>query len=289
MSIWVGEHSRIIVQGITGKSARLHTEQMVKYGSQIVGGVSPRRNGKHYMGIPIYDTMAKAVEETGANTSIIFVPAPYAAGAIKEAIDTEIELVICVTEHIPLHDMLDVHHYLKGKKTRLIGPNCPGIITPDKSKIGIMPSDIHQKGSIGIVSRSGTLTYEAVAVISNKGWGQSTAVGIGGDPIKGTDFIDVLMAFNEDKETEAVVLIGEIGGNSEEKAAEWIKKNMKKPVVAFISGRTAPKGKRMGHAGAIISGNSGTAESKIEAFESAGVPVAMTFSDIVPQLIKVLK
>jgi len=289
MSIWVGEHSRIVVQGITGKAARYHTEQMIKYGSKIVAGVTPNKKGQTVHGVPVFDTVAEAVENTMANTSIIFVPAPFAAGAIKEAIDNELEFVICITEHIPVHDMLKIKQYLKGKKTRLIGPNCPGIITPDDTKIGIMPGEIHKKGKIGVVSRSGTLTYEAVSALTSAGMGQSTAIGIGGDPLNGTDFIDVLKAFNDDTETEAVIIIGEIGGDGEEKAADWIAEHMKKPVVAFISGRTAPSGKRMGHAGAIVSGNSGTAISKIEAFNIAKVPVAMTFSELIPTLLKALK
>jgi len=289
MSIWVGEHSRIVVQGITGKAARYHTEQMIKYGSKIVAGVTPNKKGQTVHGVPVFDTVAEAVENTMANTSIIFVPAPFAAGAIKEAIDNELEFVICITEHIPVHDMLKIKQYLKGKKTRLIGPNCPGIITPDDTKIGIMPGEIHKKGKIGVVSRSGTLTYEAVSALTSAGMGQSTALGIGGDPLNGTDFIDVLKAFNDDTETEAVIIIGEIGGDGEEKAADWIAEHMKKPVVAFISGRTAPSGKRMGHAGAIVSGNSGTAISKIEAFNIAKVPVAMTFSELIPTLLNALK
>ncbi len=284
MSIWVNQETRLVVQGITGSAARYHTEQMQAYGTNIVAGVTPGKGGTKMMDIPVYNTMREAVRETQANTSVIYVPAPFAADAIIEAIDAKIDLVVCITEHIPVQDMMKVKHYLKGSSTRLIGPNCPGIITPDQTKIGIMPGHIHKKGTIGIVSRSGTLTYEAVSVVSNAGLGQSTAVGIGGDPINGTDFIDVLKAFNEDSETEAVIMIGEIGGDAEENAATWIKANMKKPVVGFISGKTAPKGKRMGHAGAIISGNSGTADSKVTAMESAGIAVAERLSDIIPKL-----
>ncbi|GAU75903.1 succinate--CoA ligase subunit alpha [Fusibacter sp. 3D3] len=284
MSIWVNQKTRLVVQGITGSAARYHTEQMQAYGTKIVAGVTPGKGGTKVFGIPVYDTMREAVQKTQANTSVIYVPAPFAADAIIEAIDAKIELVVCITEHIPVQDMVKVKYYLKHSTTRLIGPNCPGIITPDQTKIGIMPGHIHQKGTIGIVSRSGTLTYEAVSVVSNAGLGQSTAVGIGGDPINGTDFIDVLKAFNEDTETEAVIMIGEIGGDAEENAAAWIKANMKKPVVGFIAGKTAPKGKRMGHAGAIVSGNSGTATSKIMVMEAAGIAVAERLSDIIPKL-----
>lgn len=284
MSIWVNRETRLVVQGITGLAARYHTEQMKVYGTNIVAGVTPGKGGTKVMDIPVYNTMREAVRETQANTSVIYVPAPFAADAIIEAIDAKIDLVVCITEHIPVQDMVKVKYYLNDSSTRLIGPNCPGIITPDQTKIGIMPGHIHKKGTIGIVSRSGTLTYEAVSVVSNAGLGQSTAVGIGGDPINGTDFIDVLKAFNEDSETEAVIMIGEIGGDAEENAATWIKANMKKPVVGFISGKTAPKGKRMGHAGAIISGNSGTADSKITAMEFAGIAVAERLSDIIPKL-----
>lgn len=289
MSIWVDNNSKVVVQGITGSAARYHTEQMLNYGTNIVAGVTPGKKGQSVNSVPVFDTVLEAVDQTGANASIIYVPAPYAAEAIMEAIDAELDLVVCITEHIPVQDMLKVKTYLEGKKTRLIGPNCPGIITPGQSKIGIMPGHIHVKGSIGIVSRSGTLTYEAVSAVTKAGLGQSTAIGIGGDPVGGTSFIDVLDAFNKDAMTKAVILIGEIGGDAEEEAAKWIKENMTKPVVAFISGRTAPKGKRMGHAGAIVSGSSGTAESKIEALKSANVSVADKFSDLVPHLLKELK
>lgn len=289
MSIWVNKETRLVVQGITGKAARYHTEQMLEYGTNIVAGVTPGKKGQVVSGVPVFDTLNEAIEKTKANTSIIYVPAPYAADAIIEGIDAELDLIVCITEHIPVIDMLRVKSYLKGKKTRLIGPNCPGIITPDQAKIGIMPGHIHQKGAIGIVSRSGTLTYEAVSAVTKAGLGQSTAVGIGGDPINGTNFIEVLDAFNRDAETEAVILIGEIGGDAEEMAAQWIKKNMKKPVVGFISGKSAPKGKTMGHAGAIISGESGTADSKIKALEEAGVKVAQKLSELVPLLVESLK
>lgn len=289
MSIWVNQETRLVVQGITGKAARYHTEQMLEYGTNIVAGVTPGKKGQVVSGVPVFDTLNEAIEKTKANTSIIYVPAPYAADAIIEGIDAELDLIVCITEHIPVIDMLRVKSYLKGKKTRLIGPNCPGIITPDQTKIGIMPGHIHQKGAIGIVSRSGTLTYEAVSAVTKAGLGQSTAVGIGGDPINGTNFIEVLDAFNRDAETEAVILIGEIGGDAEEMAAQWIKKNMKKPVVGFISGKSAPKGKTMGHAGAIISGESGTADSKIKALEEAGVKVAQKLSELVPLLVESLK
>jgi succinyl-CoA synthetase alpha subunit len=288
MSIWVDNHSKIVVQGITGSAARYHTEQMIKYGTNIVAGVTPGKKGQEVQGVPVFDTVKEAVMETGVNTSIIYVPAPFAADAIMEAVDAELELVVCITEHIPVKDMLMVKSYMAGKNTRLIGPNCPGIITPGQTKIGIMPGHIHVPGNIGIVSRSGTLTYEAVGAVTKAGLGQSTAVGIGGDPIHGADFIDALNAFNEDMDTHAVILIGEIGGDDEEVAAEWIKHNMNKPVVAFISGRTAPKGKRMGHAGAIVSGSSGTAESKIEALKAADVGVVDKFSELVPCLLKKL-
>lgn len=287
MSIWVNEHSRVMVQGITGKAARYHTEQMLAYGTNIVAGVSPSQ-GEHVLGVPVYSSVREAKKKTQANVSIIYVPAAFAADAIIEAVDAEMPLIICITEHIPVLDMLKVKFYMNNKKSRLIGPNCPGIITPDRCKIGIMPGHIHQKGSVGIVSRSGTLTYEAVHMVSKSGYGQSTAVGIGGDPIHGTNFIDVLKAFNEDEDTEAVIMIGEIGGQAEEDASEWIKSNMQKPVIGFIGGLTAPEGKRMGHAGAIVSGKSGSAEHKIEVMESNGVKVARSLNDIQVLLNEVL-
>lgn len=289
MSIWVNETSRILIQGITGKTAQYHAQLMQEYGSTIVAGVSPGKEGQALLGIPVFHTVRKAVERTSANVSVIYVPAPYAADAIMEAVDASLDLVVCITEHIPVLDMVKVKKYMEGKKTRLIGPNCPGIITPEACKIGIMPGYIHRKGRIGVVSRSGTLTYEAVHQLSQRGIGQSTAVGIGGDPIHGTDFIDVLQAFQQDDETDAVVMIGEIGGSAEEKAAAWISEHMKKPVVGFISGETAPPGKRMGHAGAIISAGKGTAKEKIEAMKKAGIYMAEKPTSIGKTLVEALK
>lgn len=289
MSIWVDESTRVIVQGITGNTASYHTKQMIEYGTNIVAGVSPFKGNTKVEGINVFDTVKQAAYETKANASIIYVPAKFAADAILEAVDAELELVICITEHIPIKDMLIVKNYLEGKKTRLIGPNCPGIITPGECKIGIMPAYIHKKGRIGVVSRSGTLTYEAVRQLTERGIGQSTVVGIGGDPIIGTDFIDVLKAFNDDDNTDGVVMIGEIGGNAEEKASLWIKENMKKPVVGFIGGKTAPKGKRMGHAGAIISSGKGTAEQKIKTMSDCGIYISETPTAIGDTLVKALK
>lgn len=289
MSIWVDKNTKVIVQGITGKAATYHTKEMIRYGTKIVGGVSPGKEGMEVEGIPVFNTVKKAVGNTNANASIIYVPAPFAADAILEAVDSKLELVICITEHMPIHDMILVKRYLEDKNTRLIGPNCPGIISPGECKIGIMPGYIHKKGRIGVVSRSGTLTYEAVHQLSQRGIGQSTTIGIGGDPIVGTNFIDVLEAFNEDEDTDAVIMIGEIGGNAEETAALWIKENMKKPVVGFISGKTAPKGKRMGHAGAIISGRKETAEEKIQVMKDCGIYISETPTSIADTLIKALK
>lgn len=289
MSIWVDKNTKVIVQGITGKAATYHTKEMLKYGTKVVGGTSPGKGGMEVEGVPVFNTVKEAVENTEANVSIIYVPAPFAKDAILEAIDGELELVICITEHIPIKDMMYIKNYLEGKKTRLIGPNCPGIITPEECKIGIMPGYIHKKGRIGVVSRSGTLTYEAVHQLTQNGIGQSTAIGIGGDPIIGTSFIDVLDAFNQDNDTDAVIMIGEIGGNTEEKAALWIKENMKKPVVGFISGKTAPEGKRMGHAGAIISAGKGTAEEKVKIMKEAGIYVAENPTTIAETLIEALK
>lgn len=289
MSVFINKDTKVIVQGITGSTALFHTAQMLEYGTKIVGGVTPGKGGTHVEGVPVFDTVRDAVQATGANASVIYVPAPFAADAILEAVDAELDLAICITEHIPVLDMVKVKRFMEGKKTRLVGPNCPGVITPDECKIGIMPGYIHTKGHIGVVSRSGTLTYEAVHQLTQAGIGQSTAVGIGGDPVNGTDFIDVLKAFNKDPETYAVIMIGEIGGTAEEEAAEWVKANMTKPVVGFIGGRTAPPGKRMGHAGAIISGGKGTADEKIRVMNECGIQVAETPSVMGETLISVLK
>ncbi len=274
MSILVGKDTRLLVQGITGREGAFHTEQMKNYGTNIVAGVTPGKGGDWVHGIPVFDTVKEAVNATEADTSIIYVPSRFASDAIMEAADSDIELIICITEGIPVLDMMRVQSFLKGKNTRLVGPNCPGVITPEAAKVGIMPAHIHKPGSVGLVSRSGTLTYEVVQALTDKGIGQSTAVGIGGDPIIGTSFIDVLHLFEGDPLTDQVVLIGEIGGTDEQKAARFIAEEMNKPVTAFIAGRTAPPGKRMGHAGAIIEGGEGTAEEKIKAFEAVGVKVA---------------
>ncbi|AKQ72973.1 succinate--CoA ligase subunit alpha [Bacillus licheniformis] len=289
MSVFINKDTKVIVQGITGSTALFHTKQMLEYGTKIVGGVTPGKGGAEVEGVPVFNTVEEAVKQTGANASVIYVPAAFAADAIMEATDAELDLVICITEHIPVLDMVKVKRYMEGKKTRLIGPNCPGVITPEECKIGIMPGYIHKKGHVGVVSRSGTLTYEAVHQLSEAGVGQSTAVGIGGDPVNGTNFIDVLKAFNEDPDTHAVIMIGEIGGTAEEEAAEWVKANMTKPVVGFIGGKTAPPGKRMGHAGAIISGGKGTADEKIKTMNACGIEVAETPSVMGETLIKVLK
>ncbi|MCZ2257043.1 succinate--CoA ligase subunit alpha [Sporosarcina sp. G11-34] len=289
MSIYINKDTKVLVQGITGSTALFHTKEMLDYGTKIVAGVTPGRGGETAEGVPVFNTVEEAVRETGANVSVIYVPAPFAADAIMEAVDADLDMAICITEHIPILDMVKVKRYMEGKKTRLVGPNCPGVITADECKIGIMPGYIHTKGHIGVVSRSGTLTYEATHQLSEAGIGQTTAVGIGGDPVNGTNFIDVLKEFNEDPETYAVVMIGEIGGTAEEEAAEWIKENMTKPVVGFIGGKTAPEGKRMGHAGAIISGGKGTAADKITALNAAGVQTADTPSVIGETLIKVIK
>jgi succinyl-CoA synthetase alpha subunit len=289
MSIYINKDTKVLVQGITGSTALFHTKEMLEYGTKIVAGVTPGRGGQTAEGVPVFNTVEEAVKETGANVSVIYVPAPFAADAIMEAVDADLDMAICITEHIPILDMVKVKRYMEGKKTRLVGPNCPGVITSDECKIGIMPGYIHTKGHVGVVSRSGTLTYEAVHQLSQAGIGQTTAVGIGGDPVNGTNFIDVLKEFNEDPETYAVVMIGEIGGSAEEEAAEWIKENMTKPVVGFIGGQTAPEGKRMGHAGAIISGGKGTAAEKIKALNAAGVETADTPSVIGETLIKVIK
>ncbi len=288
MSIFVNKDSKVIVQGITGKTARFHTEQMLEYGTNIVAGISPQKEGETVLGVPVYASVEKAKKITGANVSVIYVPAKFAAEAIIEAVDAEIEIIICITEHIPVADMIEVKAFMKGKKSRLIGPNCPGIITPGETKIGIMPAYIHSEGCIGIISRSGTLTYEAVHQIGEYGLGQSTVIGIGGDPIIGTNFLDALEAFNEDDDTKAVIMIGEIGGDAEEEAARWIKDNMKKPVISYISGMTAPKGKRMGHAGAIIQGSKGTAAEKVAVMKECGIAVSPTPSLIGTTLVEEL-
>lgn len=289
MSILVNKNTKVITQGITGATGLFHAKGCAEYGTQMVGGVTPGKGGTEIEGFPVYNTVQEAVNATGANASVIYVAPPFAADAIMEAVDAELDLVVCITEGIPVLDMVKVKRYMEGKKTRLIGPNCPGVITPGECKIGIMPGYIHAPGKVGIVSRSGTLTYEAVHQLTTNGIGQSSAVGIGGDPVNGTDFIDVLKLFNEDPDTEAVIMIGEIGGTAEEEAAEWVKANMKKPVVGFIGGQTAPPGKRMGHAGAIISGGKGTAEEKIRTMEACGIRVAKTPAVMGQTLIEVLE
>jgi len=289
MSMLVNKDTKVIVQGITGSTAKFHTKEMLAYGTKIVAGVTPKRGGSEVEGVPVFNTVEEAVEQTGATVSVIYVPAPFAADAIIEAADADLDLAICITEHIPVLDMVKVNRYMEGKKTRLIGPNCPGVIAPDESKIGIMPGYIHKKGHIGVVSRSGTLTYEAVHQLSEKGYGQSSAIGIGGDPVNGTSFIDVLKAYNDDPNTYAVVMIGEIGGTAEEEAALWVKENMTKPVVGFIGGVTAPPGKRMGHAGAIISGGQGTATEKIRVMNECGIKVAETPAVMGEMMIQVLE
>jgi succinyl-CoA synthetase alpha subunit len=280
MSIYIDKNTKVLVQGITGSVGTFHTKQMLEYGTKIVGGVTPGKAGSKVEGVPVFNTVTEAVKATGANASVIYVPPAFAADAICEAFDAGLDLVVCITEGIPILDMVKVKKFMEGKKTRLVGPNCPGVITPGECKIGIMPGSIHRPGTIGIVSKSGTLTYEAVHQVTGVGLGQSTCVGIGGDPINGTNFIDVLSAFQADPKTEAIIMIGEIGGMAEEEAAAYVKAHVTKPVVGFIAGQTAPKGKRMGHAGAVISGGKGTAAEKIEAFRAAGISVSETPSDM---------
>ena len=288
MAILVDKNTRLIVQGLTGREGTFHAKASAAYGTQVVGGVTPGKGGTTHEGWPIFNTVQEAVDKTGANATVIFVPPPFAADAIMEAADAEVELIVCITEGIPTLDMVRAWEFLQDRRSRLIGPNCPGIISPGKCKIGIMPAHIHKEGNIGIVSRSGTLTYEAVNQLTTRGIGQSTAIGIGGDPIIGTNFTDALELFNKDPQTEAVIMIDEIGGHAEETAADYVKKHMKKPVVGFIAGQTAPPGRRMGHAGAIISGGKGTASEKIKAMEEAGIKVAKSPAVIAETLLSVI-
>jgi len=290
MSILIDNKTKAIFQGFTGSQATMHAEQCIAYGTNIVGGVTPGKGGQQHLNLPVFDNVKEAIDETSANTSVIFVPARFSKAAITEAAENGIELIICITEGVPVLDMIEVIDVLNNNSgSRLIGPNCPGVITPGEAKLGIMPASIHKKGSVGIVSRSGTLTYEAVNQTSEVGLGQSTCVGIGGDPINGTSFIDCLRMFQEDSQTESIVMVGEIGGTAEEEAAEYIKDNVTKPVVSYIAGVTAPKGKRMGHAGAIISGGKGTAQDKFKALESAGVSVVTDLNLIGSKLVELLK
>jgi succinyl-CoA synthetase alpha subunit len=285
MGILIDENTKVLVQGITGRDGSFHAASMLEYGTRVVGGVTPGKGGQEVHGLPVFNTVTEAVDATGADCSVIFVPARFATAALREAADSGIGLIVCITEGVPVLEMLANYHYIREKESRLVGPNCPGLINPGKSKVGIMPGHIHKPGGMGVISRSGTLTYEVVYNLTLAGLGQSTCIGIGGDPVIGTGYIDLLELFEKDPDTKGVVIIGEIGGDDEEKAAEYIKKSVSKPVVAFISGRTAPPGKRMGHAGAIISGGKGTAEAKVKAFREAGVPVADR-PDQIPELMK---
>jgi succinyl-CoA synthetase alpha subunit len=280
MSVLVNKNTRLMVQGFTGDQGTFHAKQSLDYGTTVVGGVTPGKGGSQHLGLPVFNTVEQTVKETGANATVIFVPPPFAADAIMEAVDAGIELAVCITEGIPIADMIKVKQYMKGKKTRLIGPNCPGVITPDECRIGIMPGHIHLKGNVGIVSRSGTLTYEAVGQLTKLGIGQSTCIGIGGDPVNGTNFVDALTLFNNDPDTHAIIMIGEIGGDAEETGAAYVKANVKKPVVGFIAGQTAPPGRRMGHAGAIVSGGSGKAEDKMAVMSAAGISVCQSPADL---------
>ena len=280
MSVLIDQDTRVVFQGFTGREASFHAQAAIDYGTKVVGGVTPGKGGQTHLGLPVFNTVADAAKQTGANASLIFVPPPFAADAVMEAVEAGIPLVVCITEGIPTTDMVQVRDFMQGRSTRLIGPNCPGIISPGKCKIGIMPGHIHLQGHVGVVSRSGTLTYEAVGQLTKLGIGQSTCIGIGGDPIIGTNFVDAIQLFNSDPDTRAIVMIGEIGGNAEETAADYIAKNVKKPVVGFIAGQTAPPGRRMGHAGAIISGGSGKAEDKMKAMAQAGVTVCASPAEI---------